>query len=233
MKKIVRPSSTAVYGAWANNPVPITEDTPLRPSPAYLPAIVDGECERLLAEWAADGTGRIATRLRIAPDRRRWRAFVARPRSRRVARRCGCAARRRRCRSCTSTTPRPRSSSRPPSTSTARTTSPPTAGSRTKKRARCSPGGRMPALPLGARDARARRVSWATGARRRAARARAVPRAPVRRRERPAQARGLEAAALERRSAAARDRRARSRVCCRGSPARARSPPAPRSARGG
>ena len=66
-KKIVRPSSTAVYGAWANNPVPITEDAPLRPSPGYLPAIVDGECERLLAEWAAAAPGRVATRLRIAP----------------------------------------------------------------------------------------------------------------------------------------------------------------------
>ena len=67
VKKIVRPSSTAVYGAWANNPVPITEDMPLRPSPGYLPAIVDGECERLLAQWASEGPGRIATRLRIAP----------------------------------------------------------------------------------------------------------------------------------------------------------------------
>ena len=67
VKKIVRPSSTAVYGAWANNPVPITEDAPLRPSPAYLPAIVDGECERLLAEWAGAAPGRVATRLRIAP----------------------------------------------------------------------------------------------------------------------------------------------------------------------
>jgi nucleoside-diphosphate-sugar epimerase len=67
VRKIVRPSSTAVYGAWANNPVPITEDAPLRPSPAYLPAIVDGECERLLAQWASAGAGRTATRLRIAP----------------------------------------------------------------------------------------------------------------------------------------------------------------------
>jgi nucleoside-diphosphate-sugar epimerase len=65
--KIVRPSSTAVYGAWANNPVPITEDAPLRPSPAYLPAMVDGECERLLAQWANAAPGRTATRLRIAP----------------------------------------------------------------------------------------------------------------------------------------------------------------------
>ncbi len=67
VRKIVRPSSTAVYGAWANNPVPITEDAPLRPSPGFLPAIVDGECERLLAQWAGAGAGRVATRLRIAP----------------------------------------------------------------------------------------------------------------------------------------------------------------------
>ncbi|HUI50084.1 MAG TPA: NAD-dependent epimerase/dehydratase family protein [Acidimicrobiia bacterium] len=67
VKKIVRPSSTAVYGAWANNPVPLTEEAALRPSPAYLPAIVDGECERMLAEWGSARPGRTATRLRIAP----------------------------------------------------------------------------------------------------------------------------------------------------------------------
>jgi nucleoside-diphosphate-sugar epimerase len=65
--KIVRPSSTAVYGAWANNPVPLTEDAPLRPSPDFLPAIVDAECERLLAEWEAAQPGRRTVRLRIAP----------------------------------------------------------------------------------------------------------------------------------------------------------------------
>ncbi len=65
--KVVRPSSTAVYGAWANNPVPLTEDAALRPSPGYLPAIVDAECERLLAEWEHAQPGRQAVRLRIAP----------------------------------------------------------------------------------------------------------------------------------------------------------------------
>jgi nucleoside-diphosphate-sugar epimerase len=67
VRKIVRPSGTSVYGAWANNPVPITEDAPLRPSPGYLPAIVDGECERLVAQWASAAPGRTGTRLRIAP----------------------------------------------------------------------------------------------------------------------------------------------------------------------
>ena len=66
-RRVVRPSSTAVYGAWANNPVPLTEDAPLRPSPGFLPAILDAECERLLGQWANAQPGRIATRLRIAP----------------------------------------------------------------------------------------------------------------------------------------------------------------------
>ena len=65
--KMVRPSSATVYGAWANNPVPLTEDAPLRPSPRFQPAIVDAECERLLLEWAAGHPERIVTRLRIAP----------------------------------------------------------------------------------------------------------------------------------------------------------------------
>jgi nucleoside-diphosphate-sugar epimerase len=67
VRKIVRPSSTSVYGAWENNPVPLTESAPLRPCPGYLPAIVDAECERLLADWRRASDGRVATRLRIAP----------------------------------------------------------------------------------------------------------------------------------------------------------------------
>jgi nucleoside-diphosphate-sugar epimerase len=67
VRKVVRPSSTAVYGAWANNPLPLTEEAPLRPSPSYLPAIADAECERVLAEWHDARPGRVVTRLRIAP----------------------------------------------------------------------------------------------------------------------------------------------------------------------
>jgi UDP-glucose 4-epimerase len=67
VRKIVRAASAAVYGAWPNNPVPLSEDAPLRPSPGYLPALVDAECERLLAEWAGARRERVATRLRIAP----------------------------------------------------------------------------------------------------------------------------------------------------------------------
>jgi nucleoside-diphosphate-sugar epimerase len=65
--KFVVPSTTAVYGAWANNPVPLTEDAPLRPSPGFFGASVMAECERLAAEWERAQPGRIGTRLRLAP----------------------------------------------------------------------------------------------------------------------------------------------------------------------
>ena len=56
VNRVVRLSSAAVYGAWENNPVPLTEDAVLRPNPGYLPAILDAECERALAEWARPRT---------------------------------------------------------------------------------------------------------------------------------------------------------------------------------
>jgi len=65
--KVVRASSAAVYGAWPNNPVPLSEDAPLRPNPGFTPGAHDAECERVLADWAAQREDRVATRLRIAP----------------------------------------------------------------------------------------------------------------------------------------------------------------------
>jgi UDP-glucose 4-epimerase len=67
VRKIVRASSAAVYGAWPNNPVPLSEEAPLRPNPGYAPAAHDAECERMLADWVAERDTRVATRLRIAP----------------------------------------------------------------------------------------------------------------------------------------------------------------------
>lgn len=64
---VVRPSATAVYGAWANNPAAITEDATLRPNPGDAAAAADAECERLLAAWARAEPGRAVTRLRFAP----------------------------------------------------------------------------------------------------------------------------------------------------------------------
>jgi len=44
-------SSATVYGAWANNAVPLTEAVPLRPNPDFEPAVEAGEVERLVSEW--------------------------------------------------------------------------------------------------------------------------------------------------------------------------------------
>ena len=46
-------SSATVYGAWPDNKVPLTEDTPLRPNPEFSFAVGKAEGERVVAEWAA------------------------------------------------------------------------------------------------------------------------------------------------------------------------------------
>jgi UDP-glucose 4-epimerase len=65
--RVVRVSSATVYGAWANNAVPLTEDSPLRPNPGFSPAVQAAEVERLLAEWRDDHPGVVVTTLRAAP----------------------------------------------------------------------------------------------------------------------------------------------------------------------
>jgi nucleoside-diphosphate-sugar epimerase len=67
VRKIVRVSSAAIYGAWEDNPVPLTEDAIVRPNPGFVPALHDAECERLLAEWRSGAPGRTTVVLRIAP----------------------------------------------------------------------------------------------------------------------------------------------------------------------
>jgi len=66
VRKIVRVSTAAVYGAWATNPVPLTEDAPLRPNPGFGPAVHAAEVERLLHEWAREHEA-VITVLRAAP----------------------------------------------------------------------------------------------------------------------------------------------------------------------
>jgi UDP-glucose 4-epimerase len=44
-------SSAMVYGAWPNNPVPLTEDAPMRPNPGFDYATAKAETERLALEW--------------------------------------------------------------------------------------------------------------------------------------------------------------------------------------
>ena len=47
-------SSATVYGAWPNNPVPLTEDAPLRPNPEFAFAVQKAEIERLA--WPSGAT---------------------------------------------------------------------------------------------------------------------------------------------------------------------------------
>ena len=67
VRKVVRVSTAAVYGAWATNPVPLTEDSPLRPNPGFGPAIHAAESERLVFEWQPDHPDVTVTVLRAAP----------------------------------------------------------------------------------------------------------------------------------------------------------------------
>ena len=237
VRKVVRPSSAAVYGAWANNPVPLTEDAPLRPSPGYLPAIARRRVRtaaRASGPRRTTGSGRDAAAHRAG--RRRGRDVRCSRRSR-LGHAAGARARRgaRRCRSCTSTTPRPRSSSRSTqSTSTARYNVAADGWLTREEAAALLPAGAHARHPVRARRARARARTWASGLGDAPPSVVAVPRASVGRRERPAEERGLEAASLERRSDPPRDT-ARPIAAMRAVDRRRRraSRWAPRSVRGG
>ncbi|HMG25177.1 MAG TPA: NAD-dependent epimerase/dehydratase family protein [Acidimicrobiia bacterium] len=67
VRKVIRVSSAAVYGAWPNNPVPLTEDAALRPNPGFAPAVHAAEVERLLGEWREEHPAVTVTTLRSAP----------------------------------------------------------------------------------------------------------------------------------------------------------------------
>src|SRR5687767_14256648 len=51
VRSLVHVSTAAVYGAWPDNPVPMPEDTPLRPNVGFAYAGAHAESERLVAEW--------------------------------------------------------------------------------------------------------------------------------------------------------------------------------------
>jgi nucleoside-diphosphate-sugar epimerase len=51
---LVHLSSATVYGAWPDNQIPLTEDSPLRPNPEFSYAVGKAEAERALAEWAEE-----------------------------------------------------------------------------------------------------------------------------------------------------------------------------------
>lgn len=57
-------SSAMVYGAWAANPVPLTEDAPIRPNPDFSWAVGRADVERLAAEWGSRHPGAAVAILR-------------------------------------------------------------------------------------------------------------------------------------------------------------------------
>lgn len=63
---VVLVSSAMVYGAWANNPVPLTEDALLRPDVEFPFARQLGAAEQLVDEWRLAAPGRTVTVLRPA-----------------------------------------------------------------------------------------------------------------------------------------------------------------------
>ncbi len=75
---VVLLSSAAVYGAWADNPIPLTEDATLRPNPATDEVAARAEVERRSHEWAADHPACRVTILRpcavVVPGEQDWPA---------------------------------------------------------------------------------------------------------------------------------------------------------------
>lgn len=76
VRRLVLLSSATVYGAWKNNPVPLTEEAPLRPVPGLAFAAERAEDERLVGEWGETHpdvvTAVLRTALTAAPDTQEW-----------------------------------------------------------------------------------------------------------------------------------------------------------------
>jgi nucleoside-diphosphate-sugar epimerase len=79
---LVYVSSATVYGAWPDNPVPLSEDAPIRPNPAFTFGVGKAEAERVVGEWRKDHPGLLVTVLRPAvtlggPDHPLYQALAA------------------------------------------------------------------------------------------------------------------------------------------------------------
>lgn len=81
VRHMVLLSDATVYGAWANNPVPLTDDAVLRPNPGFTFAAERAELERLAGEWREahhDATLTILRPVRT-PGRADWLVDALRP----------------------------------------------------------------------------------------------------------------------------------------------------------
>ncbi len=66
VNRVVLLSSAMVYGAWPTNPVPLTEDAPVRPNPEFSFALAKARIERLADEWRQNHPGSDVVVLRPA-----------------------------------------------------------------------------------------------------------------------------------------------------------------------
>ncbi|MEO7398798.1 MAG: NAD-dependent epimerase/dehydratase family protein [Ilumatobacteraceae bacterium] len=64
VEHVVLLSSAMVYGAWANNPVPLTEDAALRPDLDFVFARQLASVEQMVDDWRTSADGRTVTVLR-------------------------------------------------------------------------------------------------------------------------------------------------------------------------
>jgi nucleoside-diphosphate-sugar epimerase len=67
IRRIVRVANAAVYGAWPDNPVPLTEQSMLRPNADFSPSVQGAEVARILSQWRAEHPDVTVTSLRAAP----------------------------------------------------------------------------------------------------------------------------------------------------------------------
>lgn len=81
VEQVVLLSDATVYGAWSNNPVPLTEDAVLRPNPGFTYAAERAEIERLAGEWRAAHPGSRVAVLRPVrtPGHNDWLIRALRP----------------------------------------------------------------------------------------------------------------------------------------------------------
>jgi nucleoside-diphosphate-sugar epimerase len=82
VRRVVLLSSATAYGAWADNPVPLTEDAPLRPNPGNALAAGKAELEAVVAEWRDGHPGATVAVLRptvvVTEDGNGWLARALR-----------------------------------------------------------------------------------------------------------------------------------------------------------
>src|SRR5262245_4217256 len=81
VRHVVLLSDATVYGAWANNPVPLTEDAVLRPNAGFIYAAERAEIERLAVEWRSAHPGTTVSVLRPVrtPGHNNWLVTALRP----------------------------------------------------------------------------------------------------------------------------------------------------------